>query len=489
MFISFIEHSIKGFLRNAVFDLKLILKILSAISILYLSLILIYFGYDFEKIIQLNNSSSDPITIFNYRLLHICAVLFILQVFSLKNPLVALMAYLHLPVNRNKLIVFILVKSLFNYFLVGLLLFFVPYSIRIILPNYNYQQFLFYFLGILIIFFSIGYLSLLIRNLVGISYVFLILPIVLLAGLYLIGLFLNISFTAISGFIFNKLINRDLYFLVLLILILAGLLYCNFIVFKKGFYGIYQNQRSLSDFTVKQTGHYYTKSDLFNYTRLEIRLIARNKRLRGFFLLSVLLITMFFSIMPENDEGFYYSFVVYVLISGMFAYMFIQFVFSWESSYFDLISATKFDIIKYLKAKYMIYCILSIIVFTLFLVTTRPTKTEIHMFFSALLYNSGLGYFILIFFATYNKYRIDLNRNVFFNYQGINSVQVLGIILILLIPCLILFLLLLQVNLTYSLLIINFLCIVALINQNKIWKIIHNKLMQRKYINLEGYRK
>jgi len=137
----------------------------------------------------------------------------------------------------------------------------------------------------------------------------------------------------------------------------------------------------------------------------------------------------------------------------------------------------------------MIYCILSIIVFTLFLVTTRPTKTEIHMFFSALLYNSGLGYFILIFFATYNKYRIDLNRNVFFNYQGINSVQVLGIILILLIPCLILFLLLLQVNLTYSLLIINFLCIVALINQNKIWKIIHNKLMQRKYINLEGYRK
>jgi cellulose synthase/poly-beta-1,6-N-acetylglucosamine synthase-like glycosyltransferase len=123
------------------------------------------------------------------------------------------------------------------------------------------------------------------------------------------------------------------------------------------------------------------------------------------------------------------------------------------------------------------------------LLVVKPAKAEIHMFFSALLYNSGLGYFVLIFMASYNKSRIDLNRNIFFNYQGINSVQFLGVILIMLIPCLILFLLLLWVNLTHSLLIINFICIVALINQKKIWKIIHNKLSQRKYTNLEGYRK
>lgn len=489
MFIKVIEHSIKSFLRNATFNLRLIMKVLTILSILYLFFVLIYLGYDFPNIIHLFHSSSNPVTLFNHNLLHICVVLFILQFFFLKNPLSALLAYLHLPVKRNKLVLYILFITIFNYFFIGLLLFFIPYSFRTILPDYSIQQFSFYFLGILIIFFSVGYFSLLIRNLTGISFVYVILPVLLFAGLYFIDLFLDISFTSMSGFIFEQLINKNLYFLILLILILTGLLYCNFILLKKGFYGIYQNQKSFSDFTVRPTGNYFTSNDLFTYAGLEIRLISRNKRLRGFFLITVLFVTIFYSIQSQNDESLSFVFAVYVLLNGLFGYMFIQYLFSWESSYFDFISSTKFDIIKYLKAKHLIYTILSIVVFLLFLIAIKPTKTEIHLFFSALLYNSGLGYFILIFFATYNNSRIDLNRNIFFNYQGINSVQFLGVILIMLIPSLILSLLLLRINLTNSLFIINFLCIVALINQRKIWKIIHNKLMRRKYINLEGYRK
>lgn len=489
MFINFIKHSVKSFLRNAAFDLKLFLKVLFAISLLYLFLALIYLGYDFENVIQLYQSSSDPVTLFNHNLLHICTVLFILQVFSLKNPLSALLAYLHLPVKRNKLVLYILLMSVSNYFFIGLLLFFVPYSITTILPDYSTQQFLFYFTGILIIFFSVGYFSLLIRNLIGISFVYVILPVLLFAGLYFIDLFLDISFTGMSAFIFEQLINKNLYFLILLVLILTGLLLCNFILLKKGFYRIYQNQKTLLNYPVSPCSHYFRENALFPYAILEIRLIARNRRPRGFFWIAVFFLVMFCMIIPRADKDLYLTFLVYILISGMFGYSFIQFLFSWESSYFDFISSAKFDIIKYLKAKYLIYIILSLIVFIIYLLVVKPAKAEIHMFFSALLYNSGLGYFVLIFMASYNKSRIDLNRNIFFNYQGINSVQFLGVILIMLIPCLILFLLLLRVNLTHSLLIINFLCIVALINQKKIWKIIHNKLSQRKYTNLDGYRK
>lgn len=488
MLISFIEHSIKDALRKANFNLKLILKVISIVSIAYLFLALIYLGYDFIRVLRLFNSTSDPITIVNYKLLHLCAVLFIALLFSLQNPLKALLPYLHLPIKRSKLVLYILFISLFNYLLIGLLLFFVPYSIRVILPNYNHQQFLFYLFGILIIFISVGYLSLLIRNLIGISFVFIIVPVLMFIVLYLSDLILDVSFTTISVYIFNRLINKDFYFLILLIVVLALLLSGNFLILKKGFYRIYQNQKLLLNYTVSPIKDSLLRNNLFTYAELEIKLITRNRRLKGFFLIAAFLLIMFYIIFPRNDEGLIFTFLVYILITGMFGYMFLQYLFSWESSYYDFIASTRFDIIKYLKAKYLIYLFLSLIVFLVFLPVIKPSKNEVHMFLSALLYNLSFGYLVSFFLATYNKSKIDLNGTVFFNLQGFNSTQLLGIMIIMLIPCFFLFLLLLALNLTQSLLIINFLCIVALINHKKGWQIIYKKLLLRKYINLEGYR-
>jgi len=256
----------------------------------------------------------------------------------------------------------------------------------------------------------------------------------------------------------------------------------------KSFYRIYQNHNYFLTFISGRGSNYFKKYDLFTYAGLEIKLITRNKRVRGFFFLAVILLILFYYILPGNDEGLYFTFMVYILISGLFGYIFLQYLFSWESSYFDFIAATKFDILKYLKAKYLIYSILSVIVFLLFLPVVKSSKNEIHMILSALLYNLSFGYLICFFIATYNKSKIDLNRNLFFNLQGLNGSQVLGILIIVLIPCLFLFLLLFELNLTQSLFILNFLCIVALINQKKGWQIILNKLLQRRYINLDGYR-
>lgn len=487
MLFSFIDHSIKGVLRNAKFDLRLFLKILSGVSIFYLFIALIYLGYDFKTVIKSINSSANPVTLINNNLLHLCTAVFILQVFSIKNPLKALLAYLHLPIKRTKLISAILVVSLFNYLLIGLLLFFIPYSIRTILPNYSIQQFFFYLVGILIIFFSVGYISLLVKNLIGISFVFVIMPVCLFFIFYFLDLFFAVSFTTISIFIFNQLINKNVFFLVLIFVVLTGLILVNFIVIKQGFYNIYQNQKYFISY-YSPIESYFHKNNIFIYAELEIKLITRNKRIRGFFFIAAFLLFIFYYLLPRSNEGLYYTFIVYILISGLFGYMFLQYLFSWESSYFDFILSTKFDVLKYLKAKYLIYLILSIIVFIVFLPVIIKSMTEVHMFLSALLYNLSFGYFIFFFLATYNKSKIDLNGNIFFNYQGLNSTQFLGLIVIILFPSLILFLLLFEVNLTQSLFILNFLCLIALINQKWGWQIIYRKLLQRKFINLEGYR-
>lgn len=144
--------------------------------------------------------------------------------------------------------------------------------------------------------------------------------------------------------------------------------------------------------------------------------------------------------------------------------------------------------LKYLKSKYWIYSILSLVVFMVFLPLLSQSKTEIHIFLSALLYNSGFGYFLFFFLASYNRSRIDLEGNVFFNYQGLNKVQFLALTIIILLPLLLIFALSFIMTLTQSLLIMNFLSLVPLLYQNRVWQIIINQLLKRKYINLQGYR-
>lgn len=487
MFKSFLDHSIKRATRNAKLDLKLFLKVLSVISILYLFLALIYFGYNFNYLIQLIDPSVNPIILFNYRILHICALIIILQVFLPQNLLKEIIPYLHLPIKRNKIISYLLISSLFNVILISLFLFLIPYSVRVILPNYNFQQFLFYCLGVVTIFLSVNYLSLLFKSLIEISLIFIILPILLIIVFYLLNLFFDISFITLSASIFNHLIDKDIYFLFILICIFAILVFVNFFIIRKVFYKLYQNQRNFLKSTMLIDSYSY-KSNIFDYALLEIKLITRNKRLKGFFWLAVTLLILFYYMLPKNDEGVYFTFIIYILISGMFGYIFSQYLFSWESSYFDFIFSKKFDIQKYLKAKYLIYLFLSLIVLVVFFPVIKPSQIETHMFISALLYNLSYGYFICFFIATYNKYKIDLNSNIWFNLQGFNSYQVLGIMLIILIPCILLFFLSFKITLTQSLLILNFICIIALFNQKVAWQIINNQLLKRKYINLEGYR-
>ncbi|HPI69602.1 MAG TPA: DUF5687 family protein [Bacteroidales bacterium] len=487
IFLDFIGNSVKRSVRNARFDLSLIIKIISWISILYVFVVLIYAGYDFKRVIQTIDPALNPVTLVNHALLHLCAAAVILQFFSTKGFLKEIITYLHLPVKRNKILSYLLITAPANYVMAGLLLFFIPYSLRVILPYYSPQQYVFYISGLLIIFLSAAYLSLFFRNLFEISLFYIILPFCLMIGFYILSLLANISFTTISDFVFAQLINQNIYFMVFLIVCLTGLITINFLLLKNIIYRIYQDQKYQSDYPFLMNPYSFN-SDIINYALMEIKLIIRNKRLRGFFLFALIPLVLFYAILPENDEGLYFTFGIYIMISGMFGYIFLQYLFSWESSFFDFLMSKKFDMLKYLKSKYWIYSILSLIVFMVFLPLLSQSKTEIHMFLSALLYNSGFGYFLFFFLASYNRSRIDLEGNVFFNYQGLNKVQFLALTIIILLPLLLIFALSFIMTLTQSLLIMNFLSLVPLLYQNRVWQIIINQLLKRKYINLQGYR-
>jgi hypothetical protein len=257
---------------------------------------------------------------------------------------------------------------------------------------------------------------------------------------------------------------------------------------KYSFYKISSENLRIFEFTSS------IKTILFNnnigsYALLEIKLIERNKRLQGFFIIAILILIAFFYALQTKENGLYFSFAIYIIVSGIFGYIFSQYLYSWESSYFEFIWSTKFDLYKYLRIKYLLYVISGIIVCVFFFPLFIQGRISIHLFLTALLFNSCVGYFFSFFLATFNHYRIDLNRNIFFNLQGFNGTQLIGLSLIVLFPTLMLVTLTTFLEVSYSLIIINIICIFSICNQKRWFKLITKQLLKRKYINLEGYRK
>ncbi len=488
MFFKFFKHSVKSLIRNIRFDVNFILKIISSLSIVYVCLAIFYLGLNFEKLIRTYRPNFDPIDSFNSILIYLFLIGMLLLYFFQKRCSGNIIPYLHLPIKRGKIISYILVLTLFNFFNIGFILFVVPFSVMSILPTYGMQYSIFYLTGVLLILIFVSYFVLLLRNLINITSFFVIVPFGIVFLGFLLKTVFHVSFETISKAIFQSLLHGNIFFILLIFFSLIGLLTANFSLLKNTIYSI--NSEEMGTFsTSKRSKTTFFNSNIILYALLEIKLITRNRRVKGFFITAIGFLFLFYFTLQNEQNGIYFSFIMYIILSGIFGYIFSQYLFSWESSYFEFILSTKFDLFKYLIAKYIIYVSFGFFVFLFFLPLIIQKKIDLHLFLTALLYNSCIGYFILFYMATFNRSRIELNSKFFFNLQGYNSTQMIALFIIIFLPCLILLMLTAVINVTQSLLIINLLSIFSLVNQKKWFKIILKQLSNRKYINLEGYRK
>jgi hypothetical protein len=83
---------------------------------------------------------------------------------------------------------------------------------------------------------------------------------------------------------------------------------------------------------------------------------------------------------------------------------------------------------------------------------------------------------------------VDLNSSILFNYQGYNSVQIISMSLAVCLPLVFLLFISSYFTQSYSLIILNILSIVSLLNYKRWLLVISKQISKRKFINLEGYR-
>ena len=150
----------------------------------------------------------------------------------------------------------------------------------------------------------------------------------------------------------------------------------------------------------------------------------------------ILIIYFMFIIANSKDPfGPFISLMVVFLLIGVGAINYGQFIFSWESSYFDSIMARKNSFANYIKAKYYLLSALSILSFIpLFIFFIYLQSIDPYFIIAVLLFTLGVNSFIILFFSTFNDGRIDLGKSSFFNYQGIKGNQFLISLLFLILP-------------------------------------------------------
>lgn len=488
MFRILISQYLKGFLRNTRFDVGLILKILSVISILNLCFLISLFGANFKEILYKISPLRDPVKFFNHGLFYLLPVYCLLLFSFQKKNYNQIIAYLHLPISRGKIISYILVRNLFNLFNLCMILFIIPFFWINILPNYGLIPSISYLISILLIMIFITYFTYLLKNLSDYYFAFSLIPIIWVILSFILKFFRFIGPQNFLGYLFSDILEKNYLSLFFILLLVTGTTILNISLIRQFIYNIYANNSSKWIKTAI-TQRIRLLKIRNPYILLEINLILRNRRIRSMFTIPIYLAIMtyaLFLLKPAIDNNT--LFIWYLCLSGAWGYSYLQYAFSFEGCFFDFISSSGFDFKKYIKAKYLLIVLLSFFLVIIMLPVIIIRNQSIYVIGTTLLYNIGIGFNIVFLSGTFNHERIDLNKSLFLNYQGYNTIQIISMGLAIFVPFGFMIITSIYLGEIYGLTILNIISVISLLSSKKWIKLIYENLLKRKYINLEGYR-
>lgn len=226
------------------------------------------------------------------------------------------------------------------------------------------------------------------------------------------------------------------------------------------------------------------------YMKLEVKSNLRNKVMRSRCIMSLSLVIIFSLLVaytPVYDNpimiNFWciYCFAIYSMTSLIK-------VMGQEGNYIDLLMVHHESILSILEAKYWFYCAVLLVPLAIWIPAIFAGKVTLLMLLAYMLLTAGLVHFIIFQLAVYNKQTLPLQQKITGKGNFENGMQIVIEIAAMMIPGAIVAIGYLTVGLTATYL---FMCFIglALMVTSRLWlRNIYNRMMQRRYENLEGFR-
>lgn len=428
-------HQWKEKIRSPFWQKSIVLNIVLGVMGLYLALNVVFLSLLADRILAQVYPDRDTIESVTGWLFYYFSADLIIRFLFQQLPTLSIQPYLTLPIKKNRLLHYLVLKSIpgfFNLFAVLLILPFfvknialtqpVSFSIGWIIPvlslvavnnflnftlkkHFSQKPFvtllllagvgLLIYLDVARIFSVSGYFSAAVYSLTEHSY----------------GVAVPVALVALSYFMAHAYLKRNAYI--------------------EDSHARSSQKSAALDFL----GRY---GDMGHLIGVELKLILRNKRPK-----SLLYVCAFFFLYgfmfykKENLDNYLILSFMGLLLPSIFSLNYGQYMFSWESSYFDRVLVSDVTPYTYLKSKHVLLSLSGILGY--FIVLPYAIVSYKIAFINAafLLYNIGVTYMIQLFFSTFNSSYIDLGKSQFMNYQGTGLTHFLVIIPIMGLPFLI----------------------------------------------------
>lgn len=489
MILSLIKNQIKEFLRSSFKKQSIAANVF--ILILY-GLIAINFlvaGLAIDKVLTAVAPDKNPVDLFNGFILFYFLSDLLIRFFIQKVHGFNIIPYLHLPIKRNLIKNYLLLKPFWSLFNLTPFLIVLPFAFRILAEDYegltvfSWLVFLFFFIQL------INYLNLLINRLALIRPLVSLIYVGILALLLSAGIFEVLGITEFSATFFSLPLQNELTVFMPLAgaLVLYGL---NYNLLQKRFYLDDLKIKSKSVLT-KFSNIDFSKNfgELGNYISLEIKLLLRNKRPASTLLFGLpVLLYGFIAYGTEAYKNSYFMNIYWgVFLVSLFMIFYGQFLFGWESSYFDAVLGKNIDLKKYIKAKFYLLSGLCSISFLLTLPYGFFDPNIMFINLNVYLFSIGVSSYLMLFLGTYSRKRIDIQAGLM-SMQGKGAMQFLFILPVLLIPILISWPVKVFYNEFWACISLGFLGVTGLVLNKYIMNFLYGQFISQKYKLAEAFR-
>ncbi|WP_281231264.1 DUF5687 family protein [Flavobacterium gelatinilyticum] len=406
MIKKFIYLEWKAFVRSASFGKNLTMKIILGFLMIYFSVLFIGMGVGVFYILK--DMRMEPFITVNRFLIYYFLFDLIIRLMMQSIPVLNIKPLLVLPFKKTVIVHFSLGKTALSFFNLVHTLFFVPFSVVLILNGYDVVGIVFWYTGAMALVYINNFLNIILSNIDKLFVVFIVL-ILLFGGAQFYNVF---DVTKITTPFFHGFYTIKGLFLIPVLALIALYIF-TFKYFKNNLYldaGLSVKEDIASTENLAWLNQFGT---LGTFLKNDIKLIKRNKRSKTTIFMSVLFLfygLLFYSGGIETYDKPVMHLLAGIFVSGGFLFVFGQFVPSWDSSYYQLMMTQNIPYRGYIMSKWWL------IVITTFITTILASFYIYfgwHIYLTivvAAIYNIGVNSHLVLLGGAFTKTPIDLSN-------------------------------------------------------------------------------
>ncbi|WP_294959135.1 DUF5687 family protein [uncultured Flavobacterium sp.] len=483
MIKKFIYLEWKAFIRSASFGKNLTMKIIIGFLMIYFSLIFI--GMGVGAFYVLKEMKLEPLQTVNKFLIYYFLSDLMIRLLLQSIPVLNIKPLLVLPLKKTTIVHFSLGKTVLSFFNWIHALFFIPFSVVLILNGYDVVEIIFWHLGVMSIIYINNFLNIILSNIDKLFGLFLIL-IVVLGGAQYYQLF---DITLFTAPFFQSFYDIDGLFLIP-ILVLIGLHIFTFKYFEKNLYldaGLSEKQDEASTENLTWLNQFGT---LGTFLKNDIKLIKRNKRSKTTIVMSVIFLFYGLIFFGNAHQPPAMQIFAGIFVSGGFLFVFGQFVPSWDSSYYQLMMTQNIPYRGYITAKWWLIVIVTFI---------STILASFYLFYGwevyltivvGAIYNIGVNSHLVLLGGAFTKTPIDLSNagGAFGDKKAFNVNSMLLSLPKIFLPLLLYWLGLRFADKTVALSLVAGVGVLGFIFKEKVFSLIEKRYKIEKYSTISAYK-